>query len=582
MHTGYDPSLNCFFNALLREWPHWDYVGADRAEIPAERPVAGFFRTADDGRGETLAVPCTFFAAAGRHGLAGPCLLGDGEGWRPVPFLDAAAWVLRHPELAKHAPAKAREALLERVRESDGNLREAVEHLGARVEALFGGPLGFVEAESALIAGHSVHPCPKARDAFTGEDARRYAPEYGAAFALAWYRVKRRALYERAAGGVRLEGAVAELLEAEPEGARWRAETAEDEVLVPCHPYQRRVWERHPWLREMERGGSLRWVGFGREGWRATSSVRAVHSGAVPWMLKFSLSVKLTNSLRHLQPQELVRGAELCRVLESPPARTLFTRYPDFRVLREPLSLGIRGPGGLPLPETMVLWRENPFLEGAGGQHEVLATLLQDHPATGESRLARRLRAAAGEPERAAVEWFDRYLDVVLEPLLVAQADYGLLFGAHQQNLVLELDGVQPRGVLFRDCQGTGFSELGRRLYEPYVPGLAADGAILLPDDDAARVFGYYLFVNATFNVVASLAAAGLAEEAALLRMLRDRLLRVRARGVRDAGCIGYLLESPTLVSKGNFMCSIRHLNENTARDFMALYHPIPNPLAAA
>ena len=46
---------------------------------------------------------------------------------------------------------------------------------------------------------------------------------------------------------------------------------------------------------------------------------------------------------------------------------------------------------------------------------------------------------------------------MALKPFLIAQADYGILVSAHQQNTVLALEGGYPAGMWFRDCQGTTF-----------------------------------------------------------------------------------------------------------------------------
>ena len=58
--------------------------------------------------------------------------------------------------------------------------------------------------------------------------------------------------------------------------------------------------------------------------WKATSSLRTVFTENSPYMLKFSLSLKLTNSVRHLLPKEVDRGLQLYDVVKS-------AKFEDFK-----------------------------------------------------------------------------------------------------------------------------------------------------------------------------------------------------------------------------------------------------------
>ena len=220
----------------------------------------------------------------------------------------------------------------------------------------------------------------------------------------------------------------------------------------------------------------------------------------------------------------------------------------------------------------------SPFHGDAVNNTEVLATLLQDDPRSGDSRLAQRL-GQAGLDDSQAREWFRRYLDVAVAPLLEAQSRFGILFGAHQQNLVLKLDGVWPVKLFFRDCQGTAFTSLAVQRLGDELGSLADDSENLLPDELGIQLFCYYLFINATFNVIASLAAGRLASEPDLVRTLRGWLQARLDEQPRDDRAIRYLLESRELHAKGNFLCTLRALNETTLSDVFSIYHPMTNPL---
>ncbi len=557
---AFDPALSCFFNALIRESADWRFAES------AVGPTIHFPLSA----GRSLLLPCQHLSHSARHRLCGPAFI-ERPGTAPEALTLAEAVTLVLEQLGGERVA----ALRQRVLQSAANTADALVARQGDMECLFSAPLDFIEAESALLVGHSVHPCPKARDRFSAADARAFAPEYRGAFALLWLAVKRSRVRQYSAAAEHMV-MVEELATRDSRLAQWLRELGEDEWLLPCHPYQWPHWQAQPVLARALAAGELRLLGEGALRWRATSSLRALYCEQVPWMLKFSLNVKLTNSVRQLQPEELVRGAQLAAVLQSPEGQAFQARFPRFEILSEPAAVILLDDNSTPLVETGSLWRANPFV-GAGAAHtEVLATLLQDDPRDGLPRLVKRLQCCGAGNREGAQRWFAAYLDVAVRPLLLAQADYGLLFGCHQQNIVLTLDDIWPVKACFRDCQGTGFSPLAQRRL-PAVP----EGATQLDAEMGQVLFTYYLFVNATFNVISSLAMSGWIAEAALLAQLRQFLQSLLDDGVEDDSVIRNLLHSQQLHIKGNFHCALSDLNENTQRDILAMYHPISNPLTS-
>jgi N2-citryl-N6-acetyl-N6-hydroxylysine synthase len=557
-------SINAFYNALLREC----------GPFPLDPDTRRFVISNDDS-GERLTVPCQHYSRTGRH-ILGTSLALEADGHtQPISFAESVDWCLTHPELQRVSDPHSRNLFRQRVVSSQQNLQQTHSHLQDRLDRIFQGDADFIGSEQALINGHSIHPCPKDRGNMSGSDTLNYAPEYGGRFPLAWYSVDRTCLTSHQGTRQSVECMTASLLDAD---GSCRAATTPGQVLIPCHPFQHRQWQAHPVIQRLQQDGKIRFLGLGRPDWQATSSLRAIWSENHDWMLKFSLSVRITNSIRHLQPEEAMRGPGLTRLLEREPLTRWRRDNPSFRLLTEPVSLALCDEEGVPLPETTIVFRENPFRGKNTHQCEVLASLLQDDPRTGLSRLALRLLARnAGSQE--AHRWFRRYLDIAVAPLLEAQSEYGLLFGAHQQNLILKLDNdLMPCFAWFRDCQGTGFtSQASDKLGKSLGP-LIHNSGNQPPDDLGIRLFSYYLFINSTFNVITSLAASGLTREEALLQQLRHWLQQKRGTAT-DTGVIDYLLHSPQLHAKNNLLCCLQALNENTLEDIASIYHPMVNPL---
>lgn len=301
-------------------------------------------------------------------------------------------------------------------------------------------------------------------------------------------------------------------------------------------------------------------------------------------MLKYSLSVKLINSVRHLLPKEVIRGKEIHQVKYRTSIGTeMKQRYPDFEVITEPAHGAIKGPDGQILPETMMVLRENPFNNPqALRATELLASLTQDNP-NGASRLVSLIRKLADteqlSPEMIALRWFNQYLSTVVEPLMIGQSDFGLLFGAHQQNLMITLKQGYPWKVYFRDCQGTGYSHIARQLLAEAISEETRQQEHHVDGELGNWLFTYYLIINSTFGVISALGAGQVTSETSLLMALREFLVKLRASDPRDPHCLDYILNSPELWSKGNFYCSYCDMNENTLENPLAVYHSLSNPL---
>ncbi len=150
--------------------------------------------------------------------------------------------------------------------------------------------------------------------------------------------------------------------------------------------------------------------------------------------------------------------------------------------------------------------------------------------------------------------------------------NYNLLVGRYAG-----ADGMKTGFV----CE-SGFNMIGSATRDgrTLVAVVLGEKSAITRAEAAARLFGYYLVINGVFAVVSALADAGLSSEDALLARFRLLLERLAARGPGNPACLDYLLNSPTLGSKGNFLFSLRNTNENTeVTDPLAGYVPMSNPL---
>ncbi|MDW3278223.1 NIS family aerobactin synthetase IucA, partial [Escherichia coli] len=175
--------------------------------------------------------------------------------------------------------------------------------------------------------------------------------------------------------------------------------------------------------------------------WLPTTSSRSLYCATSRDMIKFSLSVRLTNSVRTLSVKEVERGMRLARLAQTDGWQMLQARFPTFRVMQEDGWAGLRDLNGNIMQESLFSLRENLLLEQPQSQTNVLVSLTQAAPDGGDSLLVsavKRLSDRLGiTVQQAAHAWVDAYCQQVLKPLFTAEADYGLVLLAHQQNILV-------------------------------------------------------------------------------------------------------------------------------------------------
>lgn len=198
------------------------------------------------------------------------------------------------------------------------------------------------------------------------------------------------------------------------------------------------------------------------------------------------------------------------------------------------------------------------------------------------SRLAdivRRLAAATGRTTTAvAAEWFLRYLDRVVRPVLWLDGHAGVALEAHQQNTLVLLDAEGwPVGGRYRDNQGYYFRESHRAALERRLPGIGSVSDTFVSDPVTDERFAYYLGINNVFGLIGAFGAQQLADEQMLLAAFRRFLGAASALG---SPLPAHLLETPRLRCKANMLTRLHGLDELVGPvDTQSVYVTITNPL---
>ncbi|MGW2468817.1 IucA/IucC family protein [Streptomyces bauhiniae] len=568
---------------LLRCWVR-------ETALPA--PADGTLHIPLPASGTALIAPVRHWSPTGWHRFGAPRLACAPEHAPSVDAVTLAALLTRESpapvEPQGTAPADGAD-LVARVADSQRRTATFLRDRRAHPED---GPDLFLSAEQALLLGHPLHPTPKSREELTDAEARQYAPELRGSFPLHWLAVAPSLLASDSAWTERGRPVPADHLLRRLAGTD--LPLPDGYSALPLHPWQARDVRHRPPVAALLDAGLLRDLGPLGSPWHPTSSVRTVHRSGSPAMLKLSLGLRITNSRRENLRKELHRGVEVHRLLRAGLAKQWQAAHPGFDIVRDPAWLAVDDPGGLPVPGLDVMIRHNPFAPtddigcvagllsprpdfeptptaGPGGLHSRLAQLVS------------RLAARTGRPVGAvAAEWFLRYLEQVVRPVLWLDGEAGIALEAHQQNTLLRLDqDGWPAGGRYRDNQGYYFRESRRGELDARLPGIGERSDTFVSDEVTDERFAYYLAINNVFGLIGAFGSQRLADEHLLLAAFR-RFLTAAASGpaALRSSLPGNLLDSPVLRCKANLLTRLHGLDELVGPvDTQSVYVTIANPL---
>ncbi|MEU2060009.1 IucA/IucC family protein [Streptomyces sp. NPDC013455] len=454
----------------------------------------------------------------------------------------------------------------------------------------------FLGAEQALLLGHPLHPTPKSREGLTEAEADLYSPELRGSFPLHWFAVAPSLLATDSAWTERGRPVPADHLVRRLAGTG--LPLPDGYTALPLHPWQAREVRHRAGVAALLDSGLLRDLGPLGTPWHPTSSVRTAYRSGAPAMLKLSLGLRITNSRRENLRKELHRGVEVHRLLRTGLAKEWQAAHPGFDIVRDPAWIAVDDADGLPVPGLDVVIRHNPFTpaDAVGCVAGLLSPRPLAEPSTDtppgqalrpmRSRLAQlvaRLATRTGRPVGAvAAEWFLRYLEHVVRPVLWLDSEAGIALEAHQQNTLLLLDGTGwPAGGRYRDNQGYYFRESRRAELDARLPGIGERSDTFVPDEVTDERFAYYLAVNNVLGLIGAFGSQRLADERLLLAAFRRFLTDLASGPARLRTSLpGRLLDSPVLRCKANLLTRVHGLDELVGPvDTQSVYVTIANPL---
>ena len=429
-----------------------------------------------------------------------------------------------------------------------------------------------------------MHPAPKSRQGFVQDDWQLYSPETKTAFKMHFLYVHPDQVIHDNAHNVDIPSQLKQDLEPFF-NAYHHAKMAEypDYALLPLHPWQARYLKDKDWYQQLLHEGKL--IDFGALGWemKATTSVRTLYSEQAPWMFKASMTVAVTNSIRVNLYKECHRGLLSYQLWNDHCLADFRQRNPRLQTISDPAWIALKVNGQV-LDETICILRENPFKPS--DDVTCIASLCQDHPFEAKNRFSKIFAHISQQTTQSqsevALQWFDRFLEMTILPLMELYHEFGMAFEAHQQNTLIELEEGMPRNVWFRDNQGFYYiQELASEILERF-PTLATDGQAVCPLALVDERFRYYFIGNTLFGLINAIGMTGVVKEQQLIEMLQAYLIKAYQK-YPESNLLKTVLHQDTFPYKGNLMTRLYELDELQADIAQqSIYVNLNNPLYVA
>ncbi|WP_339148942.1 MULTISPECIES: IucA/IucC family protein [unclassified Sutcliffiella] len=533
------------------------------------------------GQSATFAVEVMYRSQTGRHRLGFVLKYCDrSREWVPQDRLPMMIALIHELHLmAKsngcHELASHYDELVLRLIESYQTMATYIETRREDGMSLYSEDSSFLEAEQSLLFGHWLHPTPKSRQGMAGWQHPSYAPELKGRFQLHYFQLDREMVREGSNDMRRASDMILHSL------SKWLPQLTvpQHACLIPIHPLQAQWLLQQDYVKKAMEKNLIKDLGPMGAYYSATSSIRTVYHPDEEWMYKFSVPVKITNSLRTNRLHELRAGTEIAKLME----KVRFTeKYPRFRMIEDPAYITAQFPGKKESGFEVII-RSNPFPEGKDKGISTIAALVQDPLPNESSRLKQTIDRLSQSKRRTledvSMDWFEKYWKCSIEPLIRLYDEHGIALEAHQQNSVLDLTSGYPEAYYYRDNQGYYLSNSYRGILHEQLPSLEECPELFYEDALIQERFTYYLFMNQLFSVICRFGQEGLLSEDRLLAWCHQQLTRLELELTgQGRAFIRHILHSEKLSYKANLLTRFHDVDELMAENEQAVYTYIPNP----
>ncbi|MBM7553688.1 IucA/IucC family protein [Thalassobacillus pellis] len=578
-------TMQSFLNCYMRETGNFEEVSLDETDFPVTKKAEKLIKCPLQKQGFTLLIPIRYWSETDRHLLSFPIYYQErnSSSLITLDYITLAALITKEL-LLESGRTDAEEELLYRVILSCRNMKKYLMERKQDATPLSEKEFTFIEAEQSLLLGHLLHPTPKSKQGVTDEEDDSYSPEMKGEFQLHYFAVEPEIVKQDSAIEQSAEEMIMEALKGDQDVDSQLIKQLENSknIIIPSHPLQARQLINDPAAKQLIDKGLIKYLGPLGSPNTGTSSFRTVYRRDCPYMYKFSVPVKITNSLRMNQSKELDRGAEVARLWQTSLGTKLMGEFPNFHVIKDPAHLCVNIEGSEASLDVII--RENPFRKHNDKNVSLVAGLCQDVPYYDTNRLASIINSLADSEEQSTEQvsekWFSKYLTLTLDPLLWLYEKYGIALEAHQQNSIIKLKDGYPEHFYYRDNQGYYFQESKAEKLKKLLPNLNQTSDTICADEIADERFRYYFFFNHLFGLINGFGTSGLIPEEKLTHLLMEKLEDHYEKLTDARPLIDSLLKQEKLPCKANLLTRFHDMDELIGSlATQSVYAFVKNPL---
>ncbi|WP_321174130.1 IucA/IucC family protein [Francisella sp. W12-1067] len=464
--------------------------------------------------------------------------------------------------------------IINRISNSAINIAKILQIRKHKLDEVFGYKNPFITNEQNLLRGHRLQPDPKSREGFSDAEFIKYSPETNGQLQLYYMYVDKSILEAQSL----LDKTTNELF------LNFLAENDlpkkinENYELFILHPWQAAYLAKQNEIQKYKSDNKIIDIGITGPWFYPTTSVRTVYSPEANIMLKFSLNIAITNSVRVNLAKECKRSLSVHKLYTNHLKPVLDNLFPYFNLITDPAYSAIKINNKIFDPSICIIRNAN-----FNPQDDIacIASLTEPNPFNERTRISSLIQYFSvhnnSNTHDAALCWFETYLCVAIAPVLWLYSKYGIALEAHQQNLLIKLEDGLPVESFYRDSQGYYYIKDHEGLREADFGDIKdlCEGS----QDFIDHHFCYYFIVNQLISVIEAIANTGFISELDLVKMTIDFFKNFPNKYQICDEFIKKLLSLDQLPLKANLLTRLNGLDELQAPlERQSIYVDTKNP----
>ncbi|WP_150467554.1 IucA/IucC family protein [Francisella sp. SYW-9] len=409
---------------------------------------------------------------------------------------------------------KGSDELIERVSDSTINITSILQKRKHKLDKAFGCKSSFILNEQNLIRGHRQQPDPKSRKGLSVQEFIKYSPETNGKLQLHYMYVDKEILETSSLLDKNVNDIFLSFLEKE----NIYIKQDKNYELFTLHPWQANYLAEQDEIKKYKAENKIIDIGIMGPWFYPTTSVRTLYSPDLNIMLKFSLSIAITNSVRINLAKECARSLSVHKLYNDHLKPILNKEFPYFSLITDPAYSAIKINNKIFDPSICII-RNSSF----NPQDDIacIASLTEPNPFNERTRICSLILYFSVHNNMptydAAIYWFETYLSVAIAPILWLYSKYGIALEAHQQNLLVKLEHGLPVESYYRDSQGYYYIKDHLELKDISFGNISdlCEGSNEFIDHH----FCYYFIVNQLISVIEAIANTGYISERDLIKI---------------------------------------------------------------